>query len=93
MFPGILIVEAAAQLSVVAFKLLRPEARDKIIAFGGLDAVKFRGIVRPGDRVILGCQAYAKGSRAIRGLNWGYVDGRLIFEGQILGIPIDGPKG
>lgn len=92
MFPGVLIVEAAAQLSALAYKLFLPEVRDKIIAFGGIDQVKFRGAVRPGDRVILCVRSITKGVRAIKGMAWGYVAGRRVFEGQILGIPIDFPR-
>jgi 3-hydroxyacyl-[acyl-carrier-protein] dehydratase len=52
LMPGVLMCEAAAQLAsyyVVITGLLKGD----FIGFGGLDKVRFRGLVRPGDRLIL----------------------------------------
>jgi 3-hydroxyacyl-[acyl-carrier-protein] dehydratase len=92
MYPGVLMVEAAAQLSVVAYKLFIPAVKDRIIAFGGIDEVKFRGIVRPGDRVVLACQGIQFSGRACKSKNWGFRNGQVVFEATILGIPIPPPK-
>ncbi|HLG43150.1 MAG TPA: 3-hydroxyacyl-ACP dehydratase FabZ family protein [Planctomycetota bacterium] len=90
MYPGVLMVEAAAQMSVVGYKLFIPSLKDRLIAFGAIDEVKFRGIVRPKDRVILVCQGIQFSSRACKSKNWGFVNGGMVFEATILGVPIPG---
>lgn len=92
MYPGVLMVEAAAQLSVVGYKLFVPAVKDRIVAFGGIDSVKFRGIVRPGDRVVLACQGIQFSSRACKSKNWGFVGEKSVFEATILGVPIPSQK-
>lgn len=90
MLPGVLIVESAAQLMAILYKLAVPGVKDRVIAFGGIDQVRFRGVVRPGDRVILAGQGVAVGSRACRSMTWGWTDGKLVYEGFVLGVPIPG---
>jgi 3-hydroxyacyl-[acyl-carrier-protein] dehydratase len=51
--PGMLQLEAAAQLSCIVMLML-PEYRDGYLGlFTGLDAVKFRRLVVPGDKLII----------------------------------------
>ncbi|MCI8834338.1 MAG: 3-hydroxyacyl-ACP dehydratase FabZ [Ruminococcus sp.] len=46
--PGVLIVEALAQVGAVAI-LSMPEHKGKIAFFGGIEKCRFKGMVRPGD--------------------------------------------
>ena len=50
--PGVLQVEALAQVGAVAI-LGMPEHAGRIAYFAGLDAVRFRRVVRPGDQLSL----------------------------------------
>lgn len=50
--PGVLIVEALAQVGAVAV-LSMPEYRGKLAYFAGIDHVRFRHPVRPGDTLRL----------------------------------------
>ena len=50
--PGVLIVEALAQLGAV-LALRQPSSDGKIIYFGGIDKVRFRRPVVPGDQLTL----------------------------------------
>ncbi len=50
--PGVLIVEALAQVGAVSV-LSMPENKGKLAFFGGIDKAKFRRQVRPGDRLKL----------------------------------------
>lgn len=50
--PGVLIVEALAQVGAVAI-LAQEENRGKLALFAGIDGVRFRKPVRPGDRLDL----------------------------------------
>ncbi|MEE9285780.1 MAG: 3-hydroxyacyl-ACP dehydratase FabZ, partial [Dehalococcoidia bacterium] len=50
--PGVLILEALAQVGCVA-TLSVPENRGKLVYFAGLNGIRFRRPVMPGDRVRL----------------------------------------
>ena len=50
--PGVLIIEALAQVGAVA-ALSAPEHRGKLGLFAGIDGVRFRRQVRPGDQLRL----------------------------------------
>ena len=51
LFPGVLMMEAAAQLCTYYYKRVIED--DRFLGFGGIDKVKFRGKVIPGDRFII----------------------------------------
>jgi len=52
--PGVKIVEALAQCGAVAV-LSQPENRGKLALFGGIDDVRFKRIVEPGDELVYEC--------------------------------------
>ena len=52
--PGVKMVEALAQCGAVAV-LSQPENRGKLALFAGIDDVRFKRIVRPGDELTLEC--------------------------------------
>jgi len=88
LFPGVLMIESAAQLCCYCF--CRANREKRFFAFGGVDAVRFRGTVVPGDRLLL--MAKAKKARSNLGVfdTQGFVDGRLVFEAVITGIVLPG---
>jgi 3-hydroxyacyl-[acyl-carrier-protein] dehydratase len=53
--PGVLMVEALAQAGAVAV-LSEPENRGKLALFAGIDDVRFKRIVEPGDELLLTCE-------------------------------------
>jgi 3-hydroxyacyl-[acyl-carrier-protein] dehydratase len=53
--PGVLQVEALAQLGAVC-GLAHPDFKGKLALFAGIDDVRFKRIVRPGDVLDLACQ-------------------------------------
>lgn len=53
--PGVLMIEAMAQLGAIAV-LMAPEYKGKIAFLGGVDKAKFRGNVVPGDRLDMECE-------------------------------------
>jgi len=86
LMPGALIIEAAAQMCSVYYKLVTEDSR--FLGFGGVDAVKFRGQVTPGDRLILlGLCRKLHRRRTIFDTQ-GVVGERLVFEGRIIGMPM-----
>jgi 3-hydroxymyristoyl/3-hydroxydecanoyl-(acyl carrier protein) dehydratase len=62
--------------------------RRQFMAFGGVDQVKFREAVTPPCRlIILGKALEIRPRRTISAFQ-GFVDDRLVIEGQITGLPI-----
>ena len=60
----------------------------QFVGFIGCDGVKFRGQVVPGQRLyLLGKEVQIKPRRFICDVQ-GVVDGTLVFEGTIMGMPI-----
>jgi 3-hydroxyacyl-[acyl-carrier-protein] dehydratase len=56
--PGVKMVEALAQCGAVAV-LSQPENRGKLALFAGIDDVRFKRVVRPGDTLTLQCDVEA----------------------------------
>lgn len=80
--PGVLILEAMAQVGAVVV-LSADEYKGKTVYFVGVDDVKFRKKVLPGDTLTLKCHI----DKIRRGFGVGYgqafVEGELVSEGTI----------
>jgi 3-hydroxyacyl-[acyl-carrier-protein] dehydratase len=86
LFPGVLMCEAAAQLCSYYFKVAT--GTDKFLGFGGMSDVKFRRQVVPGDRLILVAKNTDLRSRRATFDCQGFVDGTMVYEGTIVGLPM-----
>ncbi len=89
MFPGALQIEAAAQLSTYDYLKHRvdpAEVGKRFVGFGGVDKVRFRGQVPPGVRLILCTKLLKASKRMFRYLSQGFVEGEMVFEGEVLGV-------
>lgn len=85
-FPGVLMIEAGAQLASLLFLLRMPD--QKFLGFSGVDDVKFRGMVQPGDRLLLlGQEIEFRPRRCICAIQ-GLVNGQQVFESKITGMPM-----
>ena len=85
-FPGVLMVEAAAQAASIQAQRIIGELG--FIGFAGVDDVKFRGQVKPLDRFILLSRMISVRRRRCIALAQGVVNGTLVFEGKITGMPL-----
>ena len=86
LFPGVLMIEAAAQMS--SYYITKALGGGRFVGFGGVDEVKFRGQVVPPCRfVLVGKMVEFRPRRAICDCQ-GFVDGKMVFEGRITGMPI-----
>ena len=83
-FPGVLMIEAAAQL--VSYYVMNQTPDKGFLGFAGVDGVKFRGAIVPGDRIIMLGKLLEIRPRRISGLTQAFVDGRLAYEGVITGM-------
>ncbi|WP_026369385.1 3-hydroxyacyl-ACP dehydratase FabZ [Kallotenue papyrolyticum] len=79
--PGVLQIEALAQVGAVAL-LSQPEHRGKLALFAGLDNVRFRRIVKPGDTLRLEVRLEALRRRIGKGRGVATVDGQVASEGD-----------
>ncbi len=85
LFPGVLMIECAAQLSsyLYHFHIGKGEA---FLGFTGVDHVKFRGIVEPPARfVVVGRVIELKRRRVISAVQ-GFVGEHFVFESEITGM-------
>lgn len=88
LMPGVLMCEAAAQLC--SFFTQRHDLLGcEMVGFGGLDEVRFRGAVVPGDRMAIIAQMMkVRRGRMIQARFQCFVESNLVCEGTLLGIPI-----
>jgi len=80
--PGVLMVEALAQAGAVAV-LSEEENRGKLALFAGIDDVRFKRLVRPGDRLELECVLERVRGPVGRGKARATVDGELAVRGTL----------
>ncbi|HNP88420.1 MAG TPA: 3-hydroxyacyl-ACP dehydratase FabZ [Kouleothrix sp.] len=81
--PGVLIVEALAQTACVA-ALVLPENSGKIGLFAGLDGVRFKRMVRPGDTLRLEVHFEKMRMGIGKGRGTATVDGQLACEAGLI---------
>jgi len=85
-FPGVLMIEAAAQLC--SFYTREYEKWTGFIGFGGAEEIRFRAPVLPGHRLyIIAKKTWSRHGRF--GCNaQGLVDGQIVFEATIIGTQV-----
>lgn len=81
--PGVLIVEALAQVGAVAV-LGMEENRGKLAFFAGIDKFRFRGQVRPGDVLRLEVELIRVKGAVGKGRATAKVDDRTVAEGELM---------
>lgn len=80
--PGVLIIEALAQVGAVAILSL-PENKGKTAYFGAINSAKFKGKVVPGDVLMLETEIIkSKGPIGI-GSAKAYVDGKVVAQAEL----------
>jgi len=82
--PGVLLVEAMAQVGGLLLMESEEDPTSKVVYFVAIDNVKFRKPVRPGDQVVFELEMvqYRRKICKIRGT--GTVDGELVVEGDLM---------
>lgn len=89
LMPGVLMCEAAAQLCSFYCRRIGL-VEDGFIGFGGMEDVRFRGQVKPGDRLMIFAKAIRVHRRQTIFETQGFVDGNMVFHGRIIGVPLSG---
>ncbi|OAI49794.1 beta-hydroxyacyl-ACP dehydratase [Planctomycetaceae bacterium SCGC AG-212-F19] len=88
LMPGVLMCEAAAQLCsyyIRATGLLQGD----FIGFGGLENVRFRSQVRPGDRLVLIGKGTKVHRKQVTCHVQGFVGTRMVFHADVIGVGVN----
>ena len=80
--PGVLIIEALAQVGAVAILSL-PENKGKLAFFGGIKNARFKRQVRPGDVLELSCELTERRGPVGHGKAVAKVDGKIAAQGEL----------
>ncbi|MDD4377365.1 MAG: 3-hydroxyacyl-ACP dehydratase FabZ [Eubacteriales bacterium] len=80
--PGVLIIEALAQVGAIAILSL-PENKGKIAVFGGIKSARFKEQVIPGDVLELTCTLTAQRGPIGNGIAEARVNGKLAAKAEL----------
>jgi len=97
--PGVILIETMAQIGVVAFgmyllacqKNIRPaQLNDSLSLFSLADNIEFKGIVSPGERVIVkGKKIYMRKGALKVDISMERENGEVVCVGQLAGMGVD----
>lgn len=83
--PGVLILEGMAQVgALLAYKSIPDSIGSKLVYFAGIDNVRFRKVVRPGDQVIFKLELLKMKAKLSKMSGRAYVDGQLVAEAELM---------
>jgi 3-hydroxyacyl-[acyl-carrier-protein] dehydratase len=88
LMPGVVMCEAAAQLASY-FAQKYDMLGAKVVGFGGMEGVRFRDQVRPGQRLVLAVKLLKLRRGAMLVCRFqGFVNQAVVVDGQIKGVPL-----
>ena len=87
--PGVLIVEAMAQVGAVLLLSDIPERGEKLVYFAGIDRAKFRRPVIPGDQIRFEVEVLKLRSRTARLRGEAFVGDALVAEAEMFSSMVD----
>ncbi|HTO87717.1 MAG TPA: 3-hydroxyacyl-ACP dehydratase FabZ [Thermoanaerobaculia bacterium] len=89
--PGVLIIEAMAQVAGVGLLGTVPDPTKKLLYMAGVDRAKFRRPVIPGDQLRLEAEIVSLRLRTCKCRARALVDGALCAEAELMSVLIDRP--
>lgn len=92
-FPGIYIVEAMAQTGGCLIMQEFEDRSRKLIYFMGIDAVKFRKPVLPGDQLVMEVKVVRLKDRICKMRGEAFVDGQKVAEAEFMSMLMDLAEG
>jgi len=87
--PGVLLIEAMAQVGGILMLDAKVRTDDKLIMFMGIDKAKFRKPVEPGDQVRFEIEIIRRRQTMFRMAGKGYVMGDVVVEAELSAIILD----
>ncbi len=88
-FPGVLIVEAMAQTGGCLAMQEFEDRHRKVIYFMGIDAVKFRKPVLPGDQLVMEIKVLSNRGKICKMRGEAFVDGGKVAEAEFMSMLMD----
>ena len=89
LMPGVLIVESMAQVGGIIVTQM-PDLPKGLFVFAGIDNVKFRKPVIPGDQLVITCELLSiKRQRFGKVKGEAHVDGKLVCAGELMFSLVD----
>ena len=82
--PGVLILEGMAQVGAVLAYLSTEPVEGQLVYFAGLDKVRFRKVVRPGDQLIFTLELVRQKRKLFKMIGKAYVDDVLVTEAELM---------
>ena len=92
-FPGVYIVEAMAQTGGCLLMREFEDRARKVIYFMGIDNVKFRKPVVPGDQLVMEVKVIQLKSRICKMRGEAFVDGQKVAEAEFMSMLMDLAEG
>jgi beta-hydroxyacyl-ACP dehydratase FabZ len=87
--PGVLILEAMAQVGGMLMLNSVEDPANKLMYFMGIDGAKFRRPVVPGDQLRFKLRLLSAKRRTMKMRGEAYVDGQLVAEAELLATVVD----
>ena len=87
--PGVLIIEAMAQVAGVLVLSGIPDRKNKLVLLAGVDGAKFRKPVRPGDQLRMEMKVLRSRATMAKVSGTATVDGAVVAEAEILCVLAD----
>jgi UDP-3-O-[3-hydroxymyristoyl] N-acetylglucosamine deacetylase/3-hydroxyacyl-[acyl-carrier-protein] dehydratase len=87
--PGVLIIEAMAQVGGLLMMDAVENPEDKVVYFMSLDNVKWRRPVTPGDQLVFELELLQLRRGICRMRGEGFVDGQLVAEAELMARIMD----
>ena len=81
--PGVLIIEAIAQVGGIAVLSMNQGDQNKLLYMAGLENVRFRKPVKPGDQLRIEVDVVAIRSKICKVSGKAWVDGKVVAEADI----------
>jgi 3-hydroxyacyl-[acyl-carrier-protein] dehydratase len=82
--PGVLMLEGMAQAGAILAYLSAAANEGKLVYFAGLEKVRFRRVVRPGDQLVYKMRMLRQRSKLTVMSGHAYVDGALAVEAELM---------
>ncbi len=82
--PGVLMLEGMAQAGTVLAYLSADNMAGKLVYFAGLEKVRFRRVVRPGDQLIYQLEFLKQRSKLAVMAGQALVDGAVVAEAELM---------
>ncbi|NPA48654.1 MAG: 3-hydroxyacyl-ACP dehydratase FabZ [Thermodesulfobacteria bacterium] len=82
--PGVILIEALAQLGIIFFKSLKPEFKERLFFLAGVEKARFRRPVFPGDVAHLKLEGYQFRRNIIRTRGKVLVEEEIAAEAEII---------